>query len=122
MPTCLCIGWKSGSECAPKAKLVAGGRVQKQRWRSPPEILPSLKCNYSSTGFRSLKMGILLWIVFGLLAGGVARWIMPGPDRMGLIATIVLGVAGALLGGVIGSVFGSVGVMGFDFRSFLTAI
>jgi uncharacterized membrane protein YeaQ/YmgE (transglycosylase-associated protein family) len=67
-------------------------------------------------------MGILLWIVFGLLAGGVARWIMPGPDRMGLIATIVLGVAGALLGGVIGSVFGSVGVMGFDFRSFLTAI
>jgi uncharacterized membrane protein YeaQ/YmgE (transglycosylase-associated protein family) len=67
-------------------------------------------------------MGILLWIVFGLLAGSVARWIMPGPDRMGVIATILLGVAGAVLGGAIGSAFGSVGVMGFDFRSFLMAI
>ena len=67
-------------------------------------------------------MGILLWIVFGLVAGSVARWIMPGPDRMGIIATIVLGVVGAVLGGAIGSAFGSVGVMGFDFRSFLMAI
>lgn len=67
-------------------------------------------------------MGILLWIVFGLVAGGAARWIMPGPDRMGVIATILLGVAGALLGGTIGSVFGSASVMSFDFRSFLMAI
>jgi len=67
-------------------------------------------------------MGLLLWIVFGLVAGSVARWIMPGPDRLGVFATILLGVGGAVLGGVIGALFGSVGVMGFDFRSLLTAI
>jgi uncharacterized membrane protein YeaQ/YmgE (transglycosylase-associated protein family) len=67
-------------------------------------------------------MGILLWIVFGLLAGSVARWIMPGPDRLGMAGTVLLGVGGAVLGGTIGALFGSGGVTGFDLRSFLTAI
>ena len=67
-------------------------------------------------------MGILLWIVFGLVAGSVARWIMPGPDRLGVVLTILLGVTGAVVGGAIGAMFGSVGVIGFDFRSLLTAI
>jgi len=67
-------------------------------------------------------MGILLWIVFGLVAGSVARWIMPGPDRLGLVLTILLGVAGAIVGGTVGAMFGSASVIGFDFRSFLTAI
>jgi len=67
-------------------------------------------------------MGILLWIVFGLVAGSVARWIMPGPDRLGLVLTILLGVAGAVVGGAIGAMLGSASVIGFDFRSLLTAI
>ncbi|MEW6057395.1 MAG: GlsB/YeaQ/YmgE family stress response membrane protein [Bdellovibrionota bacterium] len=47
-------------------------------------------------------MGILGWIVFGLIVGLLARAIMPGRDSMGLIATSVLGIVGALLAGWIG--------------------
>jgi len=51
-------------------------------------------------------MDILLWIVFGLVVGIVAKLIMPGRDPGGIILTIVLGVVGALLGGWLGRVFG----------------
>lgn len=51
-------------------------------------------------------MDILLWIVFGLVVGIVAKLIMPGRDPGGLIITIVLGVLGALLGGWLGRVIG----------------
>jgi uncharacterized membrane protein YeaQ/YmgE (transglycosylase-associated protein family) len=51
-------------------------------------------------------MDILLWIVFGLVVGIVAKLIMPGRDPGGMILTIVLGVVGALLGGWLGRVFG----------------
>jgi uncharacterized membrane protein YeaQ/YmgE (transglycosylase-associated protein family) len=67
-------------------------------------------------------MGIVLWIVFGIVAGSVAKSVMPGPDRLGLIGTILVGVAGALIGGLLGAVFGGSGMAGFDFRSFLMAI
>lgn len=67
-------------------------------------------------------MGILLWIVFGIVAGSVAKAVMPGPDRLGVIGTILVGVAGAIVGGLIGAVSGSAGVIGFDLRSFLMAI
>jgi uncharacterized membrane protein YeaQ/YmgE (transglycosylase-associated protein family) len=67
-------------------------------------------------------MGIFLWIVFGLVAGSVAKWIMPGPDRLGVFGTMLVGVAGAIAGGLIGAVMGGSGVIGFDFRSFLLAI
>jgi uncharacterized membrane protein YeaQ/YmgE (transglycosylase-associated protein family) len=67
-------------------------------------------------------MGILLWIVFGIVAGSLAKLIMPGPDRLGVLGTILLGVAGAIVGGWIGAVLGSGGVTGFDFRSLLMAI
>jgi len=67
-------------------------------------------------------MGILLWIVFGIVAGSVARLVMPGPDRLGIFGTMLVGVAGAVIGGWIGAAFGSGGVIGFDFRSFLMAI
>ena len=46
-------------------------------------------------------MGIIGWIVIGLLAGAIARWIMPGPDPMGWLGTIVLGIVGSLVGGTI---------------------
>jgi len=51
-------------------------------------------------------MGILGWIVFGLIAGIVAKLLMPGRDPGGFIVTILLGVAGALLGGFIGQALG----------------
>jgi len=46
-------------------------------------------------------MGIIGWIVIGLIAGAVARWLMPGPDPMGWLGTIVLGIVGSLVGGTI---------------------
>lgn len=46
-------------------------------------------------------MGITGWIVIGLIAGAIARWIMPGPDPMGWLGTIVLGIVGSLVGGTI---------------------
>jgi uncharacterized membrane protein YeaQ/YmgE (transglycosylase-associated protein family) len=51
-------------------------------------------------------MDILLWIVFGLVVGIVAKLIMPGPDPGGIIITGALGIVGALLGGWLGRAFG----------------
>ena len=50
-------------------------------------------------------MGILAFIVIGLLAGLIARALMPGKQSMGLFATTLLGCVGSLLGGLIGSLF-----------------
>ena len=46
-------------------------------------------------------MGIIGWIVIGLIAGVIARWLMPGPDPMGWLGTIVLGIVGSLVGGTL---------------------
>ncbi len=67
-------------------------------------------------------MGILSWIVFGLIAGAIAKLIMPGKDPGGIIVTILLGIAGALVGGFIGTALGFGGVEGFDIGSFLIAV
>lgn len=52
-------------------------------------------------------MHILGWIVFGLVAGAIARLLMPGRQPMGLIMTVVLGVIGSFVGGAIGNIFGA---------------
>lgn len=44
---------------------------------------------------------ILVWIIIGLLAGALAKFIMPGPDPGGIIVTILIGIAGAFVGGFI---------------------
>lgn len=67
-------------------------------------------------------MGILTWIVFGLVAGVLAKIIMPGRDPGGFIVTIVLGIAGALVGGFIGTRLGFGTVSGFDLRSLAIAV
>jgi uncharacterized membrane protein YeaQ/YmgE (transglycosylase-associated protein family) len=46
-------------------------------------------------------VGIIGWIIIGLLAGAIARWLMPGPDPMGWLGTIVLGIVGSLVGGTL---------------------
>ncbi len=51
-------------------------------------------------------MGILGWILFGLVVGAVAKLVMPGRDPGGIIVTILLGIAGALLGGFAGRALG----------------
>jgi len=54
-------------------------------------------------------MGILAWILFGLVIGIIAKVLMPGRDPGGFIITILLGVAGALLGGFVGRAMGFYG-------------
>ena len=54
-------------------------------------------------------MGILGWIVFGLIVGAIAKLLMPGRDPGGIIITMVLGIVGALLGGFIGRALGMYG-------------
>jgi uncharacterized membrane protein YeaQ/YmgE (transglycosylase-associated protein family) len=53
-----------------------------------------------------MEYGFLGWIVVGLIAGVLAKWIMPGKDPGGIIVTILIGIAGGLLGGFIGSQLG----------------
>lgn len=67
-------------------------------------------------------MGFLSWIVFGLLAGVVAKFIMPGPDAGGLVMTVVLGIVGAIVGGFVGTLLGFGTVDGFDGRSLAIAV
>jgi uncharacterized membrane protein YeaQ/YmgE (transglycosylase-associated protein family) len=68
-------------------------------------------------------MGILAWILLGLVAGAVAKFIMPGPQGGGFIVTTVLGVVGALVGGLLGTyVFKFGDVSGFDLRSIAIAV
>ena len=67
-------------------------------------------------------MGILSWIIMGLIVGVVAKLIMPGNDPGGFIVTILIGIAGALLGGWVGSFFGWGEVTGFNMVSLLLAI
>jgi len=66
--------------------------------------------------------GLISWIIFGLIAGALAKWIMPGKDPGGWIITILLGIAGSIVGGFIGSAFGLGGVTGFNIGSFIVAI
>jgi uncharacterized membrane protein YeaQ/YmgE (transglycosylase-associated protein family) len=54
-------------------------------------------------------MAILSWILFGLVVGVIAKLLMPGRDPGGFIITILLGIAGAVLGGVIGRAMGFYG-------------
>jgi uncharacterized membrane protein YeaQ/YmgE (transglycosylase-associated protein family) len=50
-------------------------------------------------------MGIISFIIFGFIVGLIARALMPGPQRMGLLMTTVLGVVGSFVGGFLGSLF-----------------
>ena len=67
-------------------------------------------------------MGILSWIVFGLIAGALGKLIMPGDDPGGIIVTTLLGVAGAVVGGFIATQLGYGTVSGFNISSFGIAI
>ncbi len=67
-------------------------------------------------------MGILSWAFFGLLAGLVAKFLLPGRDGGGFIATTLLGIVGAILGGFLGTRLGWGSITGFDLHSFGLAV
>ena len=62
-------------------------------------------------------MGIISWVVLGLLAGALAKLIMPGKDPGGIIVTILLGIAGAFLGGYLGTLANIGDVSTFNIKS-----
>ena len=66
-------------------------------------------------------MGILSWIILGLVAGAIAKLLMPGKDPGGCIVTILIGIVGAFLGGYIATLFGWGTVSGFNLYSILVA-
>lgn len=66
-------------------------------------------------------MGILTWIVLGLLVGALAKWIMPGPDPGGLFLTMILGISGAFVGGFLASAVGLGSITGFNLGSLVVA-
>ncbi|MER5399381.1 GlsB/YeaQ/YmgE family stress response membrane protein [Streptomyces sp. NBC_00659] len=69
-------------------------------------------------------MGIIAWILIGLLAGAIAKLLLPGKDPGGIIITMLIGVAGGLLGGWLGKVvFGVDSIDGFfDLSTWIAAI
>ncbi len=66
-------------------------------------------------------MGLISWIVIGLIAGLLAKWIMPGSEPGSFIITILLGMGGAAVGGFVISVLGGTGATGFNVWSILVA-
>ncbi len=66
-------------------------------------------------------MGLISWLVVGLIAGVLAKLIIPGEDPGGFLATVFIGMIGALVGGLIVGVFGGTGVSGINVWSILVA-
>jgi uncharacterized membrane protein YeaQ/YmgE (transglycosylase-associated protein family) len=66
-------------------------------------------------------MNVLYWILLGLIAGALGKLIMPGKDPGGIIVTILIGIAGALIGGYLGTFIGLGTVQTFNLDSIFTA-
>jgi uncharacterized membrane protein YeaQ/YmgE (transglycosylase-associated protein family) len=72
---------------------------------------------------KEIDMSWLAWIVLGLIAGGVAKMLMPGNDPGGCVVTIVIGIVGALLGGWLSTLLGFGGLGGdLDLRNLVIAL
>jgi uncharacterized membrane protein YeaQ/YmgE (transglycosylase-associated protein family) len=69
-----------------------------------------------------MLLNIIVWIVFGALAGWIASMIMKRDAQMGAMANIVVGIIGAIIGGFLMNLFGASGVTGFNIYSLLVAI
>ena len=68
-----------------------------------------------------MEIGIISWIVVGLIAGILGKLIMPGRDPGGFLLTIVIGMVGAIVGGLLVNLLGGVGVTGINIWSILVA-
>src|SRR5215211_4601117 len=80
--------------------------------------------NQRPFGGRETVMGIIGWIVLGLIAGAIAKAILPGDDPGGIIVTTIIGIVGALVGGFLAQVLFNRDTVGtfFDLSTWLTAI
>jgi uncharacterized membrane protein YeaQ/YmgE (transglycosylase-associated protein family) len=68
-------------------------------------------------------VGILTWLIWGLFVGALARLLLPGRQRLGIVLTMVLGVVGSLLGGFVATeLLGIADTDEADFGSFVTAV
>lgn len=68
-------------------------------------------------------MGIISWIILGLIAGALAKLILPGKQGGGIIVTMILGIVGAIVGGWLGSLVGIGSITGaFNIGSIITAV
>lgn len=67
-------------------------------------------------------MGILAWIVFGLIVGLIAKYMVPGEGPGGLLGDIIVGILGAFIGGWAFNMFGHTGVTGFNLWSMVCAV
>jgi uncharacterized membrane protein YeaQ/YmgE (transglycosylase-associated protein family) len=67
-------------------------------------------------------MSYLAWIVLGLIAGAIAKALMPGKDPGGFIVTMLIGIVGAFIGGFIGNTITGSGLNGFSLWSLLLAV
>ncbi len=68
-----------------------------------------------------MEIGIISWIVIGIIAGILGKLIMPGRDPGGFLITVVIGMAGAVIGGLVLRVLGGAGVTGFNLWSIVVA-
>lgn len=66
-------------------------------------------------------MGFISWIILGLIAGALAKWIMPGKDGDSWLRTMVLGIVGAFVGGFVGQFIGLSSADGINIASIFTA-
>jgi uncharacterized membrane protein YeaQ/YmgE (transglycosylase-associated protein family) len=66
-------------------------------------------------------MGLVSWVIVGALAGLLAKWIMPGSGPGGFLVTVLLGMAGASIGGFFVGILGGAGATGFNIWSILVA-
>ncbi len=66
-------------------------------------------------------MGLISWIVVGLIAGALAKLVLPGDDPGGIIVTAIIGMVGAVVGGFVFGIFGGTGTTGFNVWSILVA-
>jgi uncharacterized membrane protein YeaQ/YmgE (transglycosylase-associated protein family) len=72
---------------------------------------------------RSSTMGIIAWIVLGLLAGAIAKALLPGDDPGGVLTTLAIGIVGAVLGGLVADWVGFEGLGSFfDLRTWILAV
>ena len=67
-------------------------------------------------------MGLISWVVVGLIAGLLAKWVMPGSDPGGIFVTALIGMAGASVGGFVVGILGGSGATGFNVWSVLVAM
>jgi uncharacterized membrane protein YeaQ/YmgE (transglycosylase-associated protein family) len=67
-------------------------------------------------------MGIVAWIIFGFIVGLIARAVVPGPQHMGFVLTTLLGVAGSVVGGVVGSALSGTSPVGLQTAGFLGSL